>query len=170
MDQAAEGGETHINRQRRRSMSAEQRAELTELERRQEAARQEQRGLDETKKIVSLIEKDLQSSPFVDLVLRHEAAAAIITASREFFSEDVNAALLGGTFVLVGKVTAVESDADAETMVVRRGAMGLIANAIITPMLEQVRDSFAVQEVVLDLPDATVTGPYVQVIPLALYI
>lgn len=159
-----------VNRARRRSMTPEELAELELLEQQQATARQEQQGLEDTKRIVALIEQDFQASPVVDLVLRRNDLSVIITASRDFFSEDVNAALLGGTFTLVGKVTAVAAAADAQTMVVRRGAMGLIANAAITPMLQQARQVFALQGLTLDLPDAQITGPYLQVIPLAVYI
>jgi len=159
-----------VNRGRRRSMNPEQLAQLELLEQQQAVARQEQQGLEDTKKIVGLIEQDFQASPVVNLVLRRHDLSVIITASRDFFSEDVNAALLGGTFTLIGKVTAVEAAADAHTMVVRRGAMGLIANAAIMPMLQQVRQVFELQGMALELPDAQIEGPYLQVIPLAIYI
>jgi len=159
-----------VNRARRRNMTPDQLEQLELLEQAQETARQEQQGLEDTKRIVELIEQDFRASPVVDLVLRRADLSVIVTASREYFSEDVSAALLGGTFTLIGKVTAVQAAEDAQTMVVRRGAMGLIANAAITPMLQQARQIFALQGMALDLPDAQIEGPYLQVIPLAIFI
>jgi hypothetical protein len=129
-----------------------------------------QQELASTKQIVELIDRDLKSSPIVDLVLRREGLSVVITASRESFSDDVSAALLGGTFTLVGKVTAKETAPDAETLVVRRGAMGLIADAALTPMLQQASQAFESEGASLDLPDVRVKGPYIQVIPLAVYV
>ena len=129
-----------------------------------------QQELVSTKQIVELIDRDLKSSPIVDLVLRREGLSVVITASRESFSDDVSAALLGGTFTLVGKVTAKETAPDAETLVVRRGAMGLIANAVLTPMLQQASQALESEGASLDLSDARVKGPYIQVIPLAVYV
>ena len=106
----------------------------------------------------------------VDLVFRSPGISGLITANREYLSDDVTAALIGGQFRVLGKVTAVDTSADAETLVVRRGAMGAIAEASVLPMLEQMQENSRESGLNLDLPEGKITGPYVQVIPLAIFV
>jgi len=159
-----------LTRRQRDALSQEQRQELeiAELARQAAAAQLEQnRGI---KQMVDLVGTDLAKSPVVDLILKGNGLSALVTASRESLSDDVTASLLGGTFTILGKVTAVRPASDAETIVVRRGAMGAVAEASILPMLEQMNENGAESGLNLDLPDGKISGPYLQVIPLAIFV
>lgn len=156
------------NRDRQRSMTPQQAAEFEQLKEQREAAIQQREQMKETESIVSLVQNDIDASPVVDLVLRSEAMSVLITANRENFSDDVSAALLGGTFRLIGKVTAVNNSVDAETDVIRRGAMGAIARGAVLPLL-QLADSSG-SGLALDVPEPTIRGRHLQVIPLAIYV
>jgi hypothetical protein len=125
---------------------------------------------EESLRIFELMKQDLATSPVVDVLLQRSDMAALITANREYFSEDVNATLLGGTFTLIGKVSAVQPNVDSEMVTVNRGAMGLIAQASFGPALEQMKEHFRESGVTFDTPGVTISGPYIQVLPLAIFI
>ena len=158
------------NRGQRRNLNPEEQAELSQAEQLRAAAAQQRKQLAETKKIVELVERDIQSSPIVDLVLRANGISALVTASRESFTDEISAVLVGGTFTLLGKVTAVSIDPEAETDVVRRGAMGILARDAILPMLELAGKPPEEGGIGLQVPDAVVRGRHLQVIPLAIYV
>ena len=142
--------------------------EMARVAREVAAAQQEQNK--NVKKMVDLVGEDLAKSPVVDLVLRGSTISGLVTANREYLSDDVTASLVGGQFRVLGKVTAVDTDSGAETLVIRRGAMGAIAEASVLPMLEQMQENSRESGLNLDLPDGRITGPYVQVIPLAIFV
>ena len=68
-------------------------------------------------KMVELVDQDLKPSPMVDVVVQGGGVAGFVSASREFLTEDVTAGLLGGTFRVLGKVTAVDARPDARIAV-----------------------------------------------------
>lgn len=151
------------NRSQRRSMSQEQLASL-------EAAEQGAAEWQEFMRMIELVENDLDSSPLLDLVVKCEHISGIVTANREFFGSEVSAALVGGRFSLLGKVTAIDIREDAHTPVIRRGALGTIVSSGIVPMITNLRDQFSEQGIETELPDAHIDGPYLQVIPLAIFV
>ncbi|MEU0462488.1 hypothetical protein ABZ215_00630 [Amycolatopsis sp. NPDC006131] len=159
-----------VKRTQRRNMSPERRAELEALEVQQALAKEAFEEQQQTMKLVDMMKSDLESSPIVDLVLRNERVSGLITASREFFGTEVAAALLGGTFSLVGKVAAVNPRQDAETPVIRRGAMSTVINTGVVPMLELMRQNFEDHNIQLSVPDPFIKGPCLQVIPLAIFV
>jgi hypothetical protein len=156
--------------QRQGGVTPEQQQALQMARAAREVAVVQQEQNSSMKKMVDLVGEDLARSPVVDLVFRSPGISGLITANREYLSDDVTAALIGGQFRVLGKVTAVDTSADAETLVVRRGAMGAIAEASVLPMLEQMQENSRESGLNLDLPEGKITGPYVQVIPLAIFV
>ncbi|MDT7726503.1 MAG: hypothetical protein QOI21_3079 [Actinomycetota bacterium] len=161
---------THVKRSQKRTMSPENLAELEAQELAQKTAEEEAGTQRETRRIVELVEKDMAGSPLVDLVLRQKKLSALVTANREFFGTDVAASLLGGQFSLLGKVTAVEAREDQKTPVVRRGAIGSIVGSFVVPMLDELRNTWSTSGIEIDIPDAYISGPFIQVIPLAIFV
>lgn len=132
-----------------------------------EKARKEADDMKGGREIMKLLKADLQESPVVDLLFVSEESTAVMTASREFFSDAAKATLIGGTFNLIGKVTGVKREADAQTEIVRRGAV-----AGMGPMLDSLQEmASAMSEFVeVERPDSIVHGPCMQVIPLSIFI
>ncbi|WP_435157104.1 DUF6414 family protein [Amycolatopsis sacchari] len=159
-----------VKRSQRRNMSPEQIAQLEELEAKQNAASAAAEEQRQTMKLVEMMEKDMDSSPILDLVLTNETISGLIAAKREFFGGEVAASMLGGNFSLLGKVTAVDPRNDAHTSVIRRGAMSTVVNTGIVPMLEAMRENFQQNGIQLAVPEPYIKGPYVQVIPLAIFV
>jgi hypothetical protein len=161
-----------LSRQQKRSseISTAQQQQVQLIEAARELAVAKQEEAKNTKKILDLVTSDLASSPVIDLVLRGPGVNGLITVSRDYLTDDVTAALMGGTFTVIGKVTAVNPARDAKTLVVRRGAMGAIAEASVLPMLEQVQEQMRGDGVNLDLPHGKLEGPFLQLIPLAIFV
>ncbi|WP_072802414.1 DUF6414 family protein [Rhodococcoides yunnanense] len=153
-----------LNRAALRSMpKAQQEAAKAQAE----AARKQTDEMRGGREIMKLLREDLQESPVVDLLFVSEESTAVMTASREFFSEAAKATLIGGTFNLIGKVTGVNLEYDAKTDIVRRGAV-----AGMGPMVDSIQEmATAMSEFVqVERPDSIVHGPCMQIIPLSIFI
>jgi hypothetical protein len=162
--------EPELTRQQRSALTTEQKQALQIAAIARQAAMTQLEANRNIKQIVELVGDDLAKSPVVDLILKGDGLSALVTASREFLSDDVTASLVGGTFTMLGKVTAVNPASNAETLVVRRGAMGAIAEASALPMLKEMNEHGSEHGLNLDLPEGKIHGPYVQVIPLAIFV
>ncbi|MEU8639257.1 hypothetical protein AB0C38_44310 [Amycolatopsis sp. NPDC048633] len=166
----AGAGAPLVKRNERKGMSPEQLAAL-ELE---EAARASARELAEsnaaTMRMVKIIESDLDSSPVIDLIFRQSKVSGIVTASREYFNSEVAAALVGGQFSFLGKVTAVDLREDAQNSVVRRGGLGPFAKSLVEPLIEEMREKWRESGAEVALPGVHLNGYYIQVIPLAIFV
>jgi hypothetical protein len=159
-----------VKRNQRSGLSPEQRAMLELAE---SAAEQAKDQLEESKqlmRIVELIDQDMKGSPLSDLVVQGDGVAGFVSVHQDYLSDDMSAGLLGGTFKVLGKVTGVDSAADAHAPVVRRGAMGAVSESVIEPMLENMRNSAGASGLRIDLPEGQLRGPYLQMIPLAIFV
>ncbi len=152
------------NRDQRRNLS---RAQREQLERETAQLAGGQGSLNETAALVELLRKDLKESPIVDLTLKSKGVSAILTASREFFSQESAAMLVGGTFYALGKVTGVNDDPDSDTKVMRRGAV-----AGMSPVVDGFVEFGKTMGSMLDLPPMEISlhGRSLQIIPLAIFI
>jgi hypothetical protein len=159
-----------VKRNQRERMSTEQRQQVEVFEAGVAAMKAQVEGNKQTIKMMELIEQDLKSSPLSDLVVQGNGVAGFLSAHREFLTDDLTAGVLGGTFKVLGKATAVDSAATAQAPVVRRGAMGSLSESVIESMLRGMRDSAQNSGIRLDLPEGHLRGPYVQLIPLAIFI
>lgn len=123
--------------------------------------------LDWIESLIDVLRSEQESSAVIDLVGHGTGFSSIITADRGFFSNSSRAAILDGEFKVLGKVTAVVSDPDASVSLIRRGASARVEGmfAAIAEMLSAFEDSFA-----RPLPPSQISGPLLQVLPVAIYI
>ncbi|GLY51877.1 hypothetical protein [Lentzea sp. NBRC 102530] len=137
---------------------------LSEDEVREEADR-EIIDMDEIFKVVA---EDVRKSKVVDLPMTIAGVQirAVLAASREYFTDEVEASLLGGEFKVLGKVTRAEVVEGKKLTTVRRGVIGLIGEE----RLELLMNSMANTDIELKIPEVAVKSPWVQIVPLAIYI
>jgi hypothetical protein len=155
------------NRSQRRNLPPHEREVIAAAER---TAAEEEEAQAQTMRMVQIVENELGASPVVDLVLHQKSFSGIVTANREYFGSEVAASLVGGQFSLIGKVTAVDSSEDARTPIIRRGALGTVLSTAVVPLLQSMRDAWAEGGADVEIPDAYINGPYIQVIPLAIFV
>lgn len=122
----------------------------------------------EMDEMFEVVAEDVRKSKLVDLpmTLAGGKIKAVLAASREYFTEEVEASILGGQFKVLGKVTRAEVAEGQKLTTVRRGVIGLIGEE----RLELLMNSMANTDIELTIPEATVKSPWVQIVPLAIYI
>ena len=114
-----------------------------------------------------LMAKDIANSTVHDLLFQTAAGTpVVVTASTEFYGPSTVEYLREGSFRVVGKVTRVISERD-EVNLARRTVLGLANPDVAGGLVEAAR---AMDGVTLDVADAIVTGPAIQLLPLAIYI
>jgi hypothetical protein len=129
-----------------------------------EQAEREVVDMDEIFKVVA---EDVRKSKIVDLPMTITGGPkAVLSASREYFTDEVEATILGGDFKVLGKVTRAETAPDKKLTTVRRGVIGLIGEE----RLQLMMTSMANTDIELKIPEVAVKSPWVQVMPLAIYI
>ncbi|OBA58304.1 hypothetical protein A5647_21560 [Mycobacterium sp. 1100029.7] len=124
-------------------------------------------GIDQLGGVIDQLRADVSSSPVTDIVLDAGFCRAIITASREFMTETARAALVGGSFTALGKVTRVGLKAPETISVSRRGSLAALGDVQtrLVEMIAKVQPQLASQ-----VPDAVIEAPFVQIVPLAIYV
>jgi len=114
-----------------------------------------------------LMAKDIAESPVHDLLFQTESGLpVIVTASTEFYEPATVEYLRQGTFRVVGKVTRVLGGDDAINLA-RRTVLGLASPDVAGGLVDAAR---AMEDVNLQVADAIVTGPAIQILPLSIYI
>ncbi|WP_155768484.1 DUF6414 family protein [Mycobacterium colombiense] len=131
------------------------------------AANQPQLDMTQTAAFIEQLRSDISSGPVTDIVLDAGFCRVIITASREFLTDAGRAALVGGSFTTLGKVTAAGLDQSDSVSIVRRGSLAAFAE-IQQRMGSLIQSSR--QQFTAEMPDTTIMGPYVQIMPLAIYV
>jgi hypothetical protein len=159
-----------VKRNQRNQLNPEQRAALEAAEKAVEEVKAQLEQQKQLMKMVELIDQDLKRSPMVDVVVQGEGVAGFVSTSREYLTDDVTAAVLGGTFRVLGKVTAVDTRPDARIAVIRRGAMGAVFESAVEPMLGNMRSTAAASGLQIDIPEGQLKGPNVHLIPLAIFV
>jgi hypothetical protein len=128
-------------------------------------------SLRDTDEIFAAVAEDVVKSKIVDLPMRlSDGTNVILSANREFFTAEVESMLLGGSFRAIGKVTAVSSDPGGSFSLVRRGVMGLVAREQLQPAFAPISQLVGQSGPSAALPEIELQGPFVQVLPLAIYI
>lgn len=113
------------------------------------------------------VANDLRKSQVVDLPLTvGDSLSALVVADRDYYTPDVEAAMLGGTFRVLGKVSGVERREGHELKIVRRGAIGFISR----DRLQLLVNSMHNEDVELRIPPMAMPSPWLQIIPLAIYV
>ena len=113
------------------------------------------------------VANDLKKTQAVDLPLKvSDSLHALVVADREYYTPDVEAVMLGGTFRALGKVSGIESRSDQELKLVRRGALGFISRDRLQLMVNGMHN----EDVELRIPPLALPSPWIQLIPLAIYV
>lgn len=129
-----------------------------------EEADREYRGTDEMFEVVA---NDLKKGQIIDLPMSVSAGfSVLIAANREYYTPEVEAAMLGGTFKVVGKVSGIDQASGQTVPIVRRGVIGLIGE----DRLQLLVDSMKNDDIDLRIPPLTMTSPWIQLIPLAIFV
>ncbi|MFT4083332.1 MAG: hypothetical protein QM638_12170 [Nocardioides sp.] len=114
-----------------------------------------------------LMASDIAASPVRDLLFRTPGGVPIVvTAATEFYGPATVEYLREGTFRVIGKVTRVLGP-DGSINLARRTVLGLANPDVSSGMVEAARELDGVS---LDIADALVSGPALQLLPLAIYI
>jgi hypothetical protein len=120
-----------------------------------------------TPDVVERFRADITGDPVTDIVLDAGFCRAVITANREFLTDSARATLVGGSFTAIGKVTMTGLKSEDVISVVRRGGFAAFSRiqAGFGSLIESSKDKFS-----SDISESVVRGPYVQIVPLAIYI
>lgn len=124
-------------------------------------------GIDQLKGLIEQLHADVSRSPVTDIVLDAGFCRVIIIASREFMTDAARAALVGGSFTTLGKITRVGLNAGEAISVSRRGslaALGDVQNRLVD-LIAKIQPQLASQ-----VPDAVIEAPFIQIVPLAIYV
>jgi hypothetical protein len=117
-------------------------------------------------KMVLRMAEDMQNVPVHDLLVRTDAGLnAVLTVSSDFFTAATNEYLRSGQFRVVGKVTRSLAAGDTINLT-RRTVLG----AARPETAQDIIDSFQSDEIDLDVAEALVQGPCVQILPMAIFI
>lgn len=119
---------------------------------------------------ILLFGSEMLDSPIQDLVLHGEGGVkAVLTLATEHITFGTFEHLLQSRFSVLGKATRVVAENDAPVNLTRRTALGLLPT-------EQVREFFDGAESAMkddlsaDLGSPLISGPAIQVIPLAIFV
>lgn len=122
------------------------------------------RDMDE---MFAVVKADLEKGQIIDLPMTADGGISVlVAASREFYTTQVEAAMLGGTFKVLGKVSGVDRSDGSELAIVRRGAISLIGQERLQLLLDSMKNS----DIEIRVPPLAISTPWLQVIPLAIYV
>lgn len=150
------------NRKNQKSGNPARRAALADTDGGSEPQDEAQFGI----RMMQRMAADIQHAPVHDLVFSTpNGLRAVVTASSEFYSAEMNEQLRAGQFRLIGKVTKILRD-DETINLTRRTVLGAAGPKIAQGLLSEIdNDSIS-----LDLADPIVAAPAVQVLPMAIFI
>ncbi len=117
--------------------------------------------------VLEKIRADFSGGPVTDIVLDAGFCRVVITANREFLTDGARASLVDGSFTTLGKITNVGHSAGDSLSIVRRGSLAAFSQ--IQSSLESLVLSTQ-GELASKIPSTEVKGPYIQILPLAIYI
>ena len=123
--------------------------------------------IDEVVRLLFVMRDDLEAAAVRDIVVDGpEGIRAVMTMSREFFTDETTEYLRGGRFTALGKVTRVLDQADTINLT-RRTALGLggpdVARGLVQGFTED-------QELFVEIGDPIIEAPAIQILPLALFV
>ena len=120
-----------------------------------------------TPALLERLREDITGGPVTDIVLEGDFCRAVVTASRAFLTESARATLVGGSFTTIGKVVMIGSTSEDAISVVRRGGLAAFSQiqTMFGSLIEANKDKFAI-----DISESEIKGPYLQIVPLAIFI
>ena len=91
---------------------------------------------------------------------------AVVTLHQEYLNDPTMADLVDGRFTVVGKVVRVVKSADDGVRLLRKSALSVMSPEMLYPILSSIGEIEG-----FDIPalEMEVSGPVVQVIPIAVY-
>lgn len=118
-------------------------------------------------KLLHRMTKDIASSPVHDLLFRTEdGLEAVVTAASLYYSATTTEYLRAGEFRVIGKVTKVVKPGDAINLT-RRTVLGAAGSDVAKDIIESVQETEAFK---LGVASPIVSGPAVQILPMAIFI
>lgn len=123
----------------------------------------------EAVEMIRILKADIAKSTVLDLVMRlADGRQAILSASNDYMSEATEQYMLAGSFSALGKVTQV-LEPDEQISLLRRtvfAVMEATGQSIVQEMFSGLQNALPGQ----DFSNLTVSGPGLQVLPLAIYV
>ncbi|WP_323959510.1 hypothetical protein GC088_13410 [Arthrobacter sp. JZ12] len=118
-------------------------------------------------RVLRRMSQDIKSAPVHDLLFRTEhELEAVVTVASLYYSATTTEHLRAGEFRVIGKVTRVLEEGQSINLM-RRTVLGVAGPALANDVLNSVTNS---DDFNLDVPDAIVSGPAIQVLPMAIFI
>jgi hypothetical protein len=118
-------------------------------------------------KIMLRMVDDISQVPVHDLLFQMPSGLqAVLTASSEYYSPEINEYLRAGEFRVIGKVTRIVAD-DSSINLTRRTVLGVASPEIAQNLVSSARTTEGMK---IDVADPIVKGPAVQVLPMAIFI
>jgi len=124
---------------------------------------------DQNAAIIQSINKDLESSPLSDVLLRHEGKwkkDAVIDLSTKILPLIEQDRLLCGRIVVLGKVTRILKQQETINLC-RRSILGYAAQKVLTEMISSFENTPGIN---IKLAPYEVKYPAVEIIPMAIYV
>lgn len=110
--------------------------------------------------------EEIRHAPVHDLLFRVPSGIqAVVTASSEYYSPEINEYLRAGEFRIIGKVTRIVTGGSTINLT-RRTVLGAASPAI----AQSIVASLNTEDMKLEVPDPIVAAPALQVLPMAIFI
>ncbi len=94
---------------------------------------------------------------------------AVITLDMEYLNDPTMADLVDGQFQVVGKVIRVINDSSESVSLLRKAAVGAMNEQVLVPIFQQFGVALAAANIDLPPIEWRVSGPVIQVIPIAIF-
>lgn len=121
--------------------------------------------------LLRILKREIERSPVLDLLMEGPGNIKIVlTVSRDLLTPEVEAHLIGGSFSVIGKASAV-LDSSQNINLIRRTAFGFGGRKFADQLFGDFNKSMADADGLdLSLAQAIIDGPAIQVLPLAIYL
>lgn len=127
----------------------------------------EENSSEEGIRILRRMSQDMKFAPVHDLLFRTEKELeAVVTVASLYYSATTTEHLRAGEFRVIGKVTRVMGEGQSVNLL-RRTVLGVAGPAVANDVLGSVTNS---DDFNLEVPNAIVSGPAIQVLPMAIFI
>ncbi len=122
---------------------------------------------DDTVRMIRMMAADMQAAPVHDLLFETSPGLRFIAVTTsEFYTPATSEHLRQGYFRVVGKVTRVLAGTDSINLA-RRTVIGAGGSAMVEELISSFRD---LDSLSLDVADPIVSGPALQLLPMAIYL
>lgn len=121
--------------------------------------------------IMDLLKNDVSASTLTDLVGRSEKPRfhSVIAVDREHFTDTSRASIVDGQYKVLGKVISIEESPEQSISLGRRGTILRMVENTDESSLNELFEAVNVL-VPGEIPTFSVQGPYLQILPIAIYV